>query len=574
MSSSTIPTDPGQLEGIAIVAMSGRFPGAHSVQEFWQNLVAGRETISAFQEAEIMDPQHRLFLECSWETLDSAGYDSESYKLNLRGPSMSNQTACSSSLVAISQACTSLLTYQCDMALAGGVSISFPQEGNYLHQEEGMVSADGTCRTFDTSTHGTVFGHGVAVVLLKRLADAVADGDQVLAVIKGSATNNDGSEKIDFANSPFYPVTHSVEWKRGAKPLRAGVSAFGVGGTNVHVVVEEAPLLPPSGPSRPQQLLVLSAKTETALQAMSERLAAHLDANPSVPLADVAFTLQQGRRAFPFRRSIVASNHQEAAARLRQPDSKSDHQAKALTAQPGLVFLFPGQGAQYVEMGRELYEGESVFRAAVDRCAGLLQTRLGLDIRRVLYPSADQRGTAETEINQTWVTQPSIFVVDYALAQLWLSWGIKPRVLLGHSIGDYVAAVLAETFTLEAALDLLAARGKLMQNLPPGSMLAVRLSGEEVIPLLPDGAAIAAFNSPKLCTVSGPTPRLEEFQKVLESRKIASRFLPTSHAYHSSMMDPMLPEFTALAAKAPHQPPQLAWTIQHSDHHMLIRWLQ
>jgi acyl transferase domain-containing protein len=197
-------------------------------------------------------------------------------------------------------------------------------------------------------------------------------------------------------------------------------------------------------------------------------------------------------------------------------------------------------------MGRELYENEAVFRDTVDRCAAILQSRLGLDIRRVIYPTPEQRATAEIEINKTWITQPSIFVVEYALAQLWLSWGIKPTLLIGHSIGEYVAAVLAETFTLEAALNLLAARGKLMQNLSPGSMLAVRLSGEEVFPLLPEGSAIAAYNSPKLCTVSGPTPDLERFQKTLEARKIASRFLPTSHAFHSSMMDPMLPDFTDL----------------------------
>jgi amino acid adenylation domain-containing protein len=766
--SSNTSIDPSQLEGIAIVGMSGRFPGARSVQEFWDNLTAGRETISVFseeelefsvaspeakaqgqkfvaargilegvdqfdaaffgiypKEAEIMDPQHRLFLECSWEAIEGAGYDPESYpgmigvygglslntyllsnlcrdrefaanfsgnyqvgayqvmlgndkdflptrvsyKLNLRGPSMSIQTACSTSLVAISQACTSLLTYQCDMALAGGSSISFPQKRNYLYQEEGMVSGDGTCRTFDASAHGTVFGHGVAVVLLKRLADAVADGDQVLAVIKGTAINNDGSAKIgyaapsinaqadvialaqaaagvdpesisyieahgtgtplgdpieitaltkafreggstkvgfcaigtgkthighldvaagatgliktvlqlqhelippllhfkapnpkiDFANSPFYPVTRPLEWKRGPQPRRAGVSAFGVGGTNAHVIVEEAPLRTPGGPSRRQQLLVLSAKTETALRAMSERLAAFLEASPSVPLPEVAFTLQQGRKGFTYRRSVVVSNHQEASAHLRQPDAKTDHQSKASSAEPSVVFLFPGQGAQYVDMGRELYETESAFRAAIDQCASILQNRLGLDIRRVLYPSPDQRPAAETEINKTWITQPSIFVVEYALAQLWLSWGIKPSILIGHSIGEYVAAVLAETFTLEAALDLLASRAKLMQGLPAGSMLAVRLSGEETAPLLPRDASIAAFNSPKLCTVAGPTPTLEEFQKTLEAKKIASRFLPTSHAFHSSMMDPMLAEFTALAAKTPHQAPQLPW---------------
>lgn len=757
-----------QLEGVAIVAMSGRFPGARSVEEFWSNLVAGRETISRFteaelefsaatpdaqaqgqkyvgargvledvdlfdaaffgiypKEAELMDPQHRLFLECAWETLESAGYNPEaypgmigvygglslntyllsnlcrdrafaanfsgnyqvgayqtmlgndkdflptrvSYKLNLRGPSMSIQTACSTSLVAISQACTALLTYQCDMALAGGVSISFPQKRNYLYQEEGMVSGDGTCRTFDASAHGTVFGHGVAVVLLKRLADAIADGDQVLAVIKGTAINNDGSAKIgyaapsihaqadvialaqaaagvdpesisyieahgtgtplgdpieitaltqafrsggstrkgycaistgktnighldvaagatgliktvlqlqhelippllhfktpnpkiDFGNSPFYPVTRPIEWKRGSQPRRAGVSAFGVGGTNAHIVVEEAPRRNPSGPSRPQQLLVLSARTETALKSMSDRLATQLEAQPSLSLADVAFTLQRGRKPFPFRRTVVAPTVADAVRQLRQPDAKTDAHNRAPAAEPQIVFLFPGQGAQYVEMGRELYENETVYREEVDRCSAILQSRLKVDLRQVLYPEPARREQAEKEINQTWITQPAIFIVEYALAKLWLSWGIKPAVLVGHSIGEYVAAVLAGTFTLEDALSLLAARGKLMQALPAGSMLAVRLGGDEVLPHLPEGASIAAYNSPKLCTISGPTPVLEALKSALEAKKIATRFLPTSHAFHSAMMDPMLPEFTALAARTPHRPPTLPW---------------
>lgn len=755
-------------EGIAIVGMSGRFPGAQSVDEFWRNLIAGRETISRFREdeleftastpeakangqrfvgargilegvdlfdasffgifpkeAEIMDPQHRLFLECAWESLESAGYNPEtypgmigvfgglsmntyllsnlcrdrefasnfsgnyqvgayqvmlgndkdfmptrvSYKLNLRGPSISIQCACSTSLVAISQACTNLLTYQCDMALAGGASISFPQKRDYLYQEEAMVSADGTCRTFDASAHGTVFGHGVAVVLLKRLADAVADGDTILAVIKSTAVNNDGSAKvgyaapsiqaqaevialaqatagvdpesisyieahgtgtplgdpieiaaltqafrsggakrngycaiatgktyighldvaagatgliktvlqlqngiippllhfkapnpkIDFANSPFYPVTRPLEWKRGSQPRRAGVSAFGVGGTNAHIIVEEAPQLKPSGPSRAQQLLVLSAKTESALQAMSERLAAHLESHPELPLADVAFTLQQGRKAFAFRKAITAANHTDAATLLREPDAKGGAQGKCPANERAVVFLFPGQGAQYLDMGRELYERESVFRDAVDRCAHILRPNLGVDIRTILFPAADARAEAETKINETSVTQPSIFVIEYALAQLWMSWGLRPSVLIGHSIGEYVAAVLAESFSLETALGLLAKRALLMQNLPAGSMLAVRLGGADILPRLPEGVSIAAFNSPKLCTVSGPTPVLKAFQKTLEEQKIASRLLPTSHAFHSAMMDPMLPEFAALAAKSPALPPKLTW---------------
>jgi len=755
-------------EGIAIIAMSGRFPGAGNVDQFWRNLAQGVETISHFaegdlehsvatpetiaqgqkfirargiiddadlfdadffgifpKEAQIMDPQHRLFLECAWETLESAGYSSEgyqgligvyaglamntyflhnlcadrafasnftgnyqvgayqtmmgndkdfmptrvSYKLNLRGPSMTVQSCCSTSLVAVCQACTSLMTYQCDMALAGGVSITFPQRRDYLYQEEGMVSGDGSCRTFDASASGTVFGHGVAVVLLKRFDEAMQDGDHILAVIRGTAVNNDGSDKvgyaapsvkaqadviamaqaaagihpetvsyveahgtatplgdpievaalteafrrggaarnqycalgsaktnvghldiaagatgliktvlqlqnelippllhfksanpkIDFANSPFFPVSKPMEWKRGTSPRRAGVSAFGVGGTNAHIIVEEAPPASPSRPSRKRQLLLLSAKTDTALQKMSDRLAVYLESHPNTSLADVAFTLQCGRQRFRHRQCLCTGSAAEAVDRLRRPNGKTTFTGQAPSRPPSIAFLFPGQGAQYVNMGRELYESEPLFHDAVDHCAQCLQGHLKLDIRSVLYPEAEATADAGQRINETWVTQPAIFVVEYALARLWMAWGIKPSVLIGHSVGEYVAAVLAGTFTLEDALGLLAARAKLMQDLPPGSMLAVRQGAGELEELLPEDVSIAAVNSPSLTTLSGPTPALRALQEVLEGRKIGCRFLPTSHAFHSAMMDPIVDPFTDLVAKVQQQKPGLSW---------------
>ncbi len=755
------------LEGIAIIGMSGRFPGAKNVDQFWQNLVQGVDSVSRFSEQELeysvatpeglaqgqkfipargvidgvdlfdadffgmypkeaqrTDPQHRLFLECAWEALESAGHAPESYpgligvyaglamntyflhnlctdrrfaadfsanyqvgeyqtmlgndkdfmptrvafKLGLRGPAMTVQCACSTSLVAVCQACTSLLTYQCDMALAGGASITFPQKRDYCYQEEGIVSADGTCRTFDAEACGTVFGHGVAVVLLKRLEDAVADGDNILAVIKGFALNNDGCDKIgyaapsvnaqadviamaqaaagvhpdtvsyveahgtatplgdpievaaltaafrrggasrdqycalgtgkthighldvaagatgliktvlqlqheyippllhfkspnpkiDFRNSPFVPVSQAREWKRDSTPRRAGVSAFGIGGTNAHVVLEEAPEAS-SGPSRNSQLLLLSAKTPSALEAMSGRLADYLEGNPQSSLADVAFTLQRGRQRFRHRRAVVALNAAEAVKRLRTPDPLTSFSAQAPAQAPSIVFLFPGQGAQFVNMGRQLYDSEPVFHEAVDRCARCLQNHLGFDIRAVLYPQAAARAQAEQQINETRVTQPAIFTVEYALALLWMHWGIKPSLLIGHSVGEYVAAVLAGVFSVEDALMVLAGRARLMQDLPSGSMLAVRQGVAELEGSLPEEVAIAAINSPVLTTLSGPTPRLRALQEKFEAANVFCRLLPTSHAFHSAMMDPIVEPFAQLAGRIRAQKPALPW---------------
>lgn len=756
------------LEGIAIIGMSGRFPGARNVEQLWENLVAGKECISRFsdeelefsvvdtdaqaagvrrvaargiledvdkfdaaffgiypKEAELMDPQHRIFLECAWESLESAGYNPDSYpgligvfagvslntyllynlssdgrfanqlagnyqvgqyhamlgndkdflptrvsyKLNLKGPSMAIQTACSSSLVAISQACSSLLGYQSDMALAGGVSITFPQKRDYLYEEDGMVSVDGTCRTFDSEAKGTVFGHGCAVLLLKRLSDAVKDGDNILAVIRGSAINNDGSDKvgyaapsvnaqadviamaqaaadvnpdtisyveahgtgtplgdpieiaaltkafqeggakgksycaigtgkpnishldvaagatgviktvmqlqhgvippllnyrspnpkIDFANSPFFPVTRLLDWKRGEKPRRAGISAFGVGGTNAHVVLEEAPLRKPRVAASNYEVFPLSARTEPALAIMKENLANRIVSDPDIDLADVAYTLQVGRKEFDHRWIAVASSREQLIEELRS-DRASGCQSTASAGIPKCVFLFPGQGSQYVDMGWELYRDEPVYRNAVDQCAGILMAHLGRDVRHVLYPKDEKsRVEALREINQTWMTQPAIFVVEYALAKLWESRGIKPDVVIGHSIGEYVCAVLAESLGLDDALALLSLRAKLMAALPTGAMLSVRLSATEIDKLLPQGAVVAAANSPKLCVVAGSTRTLELFAEELTSKGIASRMLATSHAFHSSMMDPMLREFTEACSNKLHRSPCIHW---------------
>lgn len=751
-------------ESIAVIGMSGRFPGAANPDEFWRILTGGIDAIEKFdpstlefscatpediaagrrfvsargtladvdkfdaaffgiypKEAELMDPQHRVFLECAWEALESAGHDPGrfpgligvyagvslntyllwhlgkgrtlagnyqvgeyqtmlgndkdfmpvrvSYKFNLRGPSMGVQCACSTSLVAICQAATSLLSYQCDMALAGGSSISFPQRRDYPFEPDAMVSADGACRAFDAGANGTIFGHGCGVVLLKRLRDAQADGDPILAVIRGWAVNNDGSDKIgfaapsvkaqaeviataqavagvrpddisyieahgtgtplgdpievaalteafraggatgsgfcaigtgktnighldvaagvvgviktilqfrheqipallhytapnpriDFAHSPFSPAAALQAWPRGEKPRLAGVSAFGVGGTNAHVVMEEPPLRAASGPGHAREILVLSARTPSALDAMTTRLADHLEAHPDESLADVAYTLAVGRKRFPCRRAIVARDRADAIVRLRAAVGEKPVELAAHVSAPPIVFLFPGQGAQFVGMGRALYRAEPVFRAAVDECADLLHSYLGVDLRETLFPSEEQRTEAEKRIHETWLTQPSIFTVELAMARLWMSRGVKPAMLIGHSIGEYVAAVVSGAFTLADALRLLAARAKLMMALPAGSMLAVRLSAEEVAPYLPEGVSVAAINSPKLCTVSGPTPAIKTFQATLESKGVLARLLPTSHAFHSSMMDPIVEIFTREASAIPFQSPAISW---------------
>jgi len=734
-------------EAIAVIGMSGRFPGAGNPDAFWQNLIAEKDGITRFasredsdgtkhvgarslfdepdkfdasffgiypKEAELMDPQHRVFLECAWEAMEDGGYEPTefpglvgvyaglslntyllhnlgkgrdlaanyqvaeyqtmlgndkdflpvrvSYKLNLRGPSMTVQSACSTSLVAICQAATSLLTYQCDLALAGGVSISFPQDRLYRFTEEGMVSPDGTCRAFDADAAGTVFGHGCGVVLLKRLSEAIADRDPILAVIKGWAVNNDGSDKIgfaapglnaqaeviamaqasagvhpadisyveahgtgtplgdpievaaltkafreggaeqsgycalgtgkthighldvaagvtgliktiqqfrhgkipallhfnapnpriDFENSPFLPVSETRDWVADGKPRLAGVSAFGVGGTNAHVVMEEAPQPLPTTYGRGQELLVLSAKTVTALDAVAHRLADHLQTTTD-DLTDVAYTLAKGRHAFTQRRTLVAANREEAIAKLRN----STQATAAATARPKVAFIFPGQGSQYTDMSREIYDAEPIFKTTVDECAALLLPHLHHDIRSTLYPSPHERETAERDIHRTALTQPCIFVVEYALAKLWISWGIQPGLLIGHSIGEYVAAVLAGTFSLPDALLLLATRARMMQDLPGGAMLAIRAGAGEIT--IPPGVDLAARNSPKLCTVSGSHEAIAGFQKSLEAQGTPCRLLKTSHAFHSAMMEPMVDAFTREAAAIPTHAPTLPW---------------
>ncbi|HVF55294.1 MAG TPA: SDR family oxidoreductase [Pyrinomonadaceae bacterium] len=728
---------------VAVVGMAGQFPGAKTVEELWRNVRDGVESITFFsdeellgagvepaqlgdanyvkagavledvehfdasffgytpREAEMMDPQHRLFLESAWQALESAGYHAErykgrigmfagesvnsyllhnlmsqrelietvghfqtlmgndrdhlttgaAYKLNLKGPCVSVQTACSTSLVAVHMACQSLLNRECDMALAGGVSVSVPHAQGAMYQEGGIVSPDGHCRAFDARAAGTVKGSGVGIVVLKRLEDALADGDSIEAVIKGSAINNDGSLKvgytapsvegqasvveealavaavepetisyiethgtgtalgdpieiaalaqafgaateaknfcaigslktnighldaaagvaglikavlalkhkqippslhftepnpnIDFARTPFYVNTKLGAWETHGLPRRAGVSSFGIGGTNAHVILEEAPPVEPEGASRTHQLLTLSAKTETALDRMTADLAAYLRAHAEVNLADVAYTLKTGRKDFSHRRALVCLDTADALSALEQTDAGRIHTNVQLRDAGAVAFMFPGQGAQHVEMARDLYEGEPAFREEVDHCAELLRPHLGFDLRGVLYPEAGDAKAAEEaseKLKQTFVAQPALFVVEYALARLWMAWGVRPEAMIGHSIGEFVAACLAGVFTLEEALGLVAARGRLMQGMPAGAMLAVPLSEQDVRQFLSDGLSLAAINGPTLCVVSGETEAVARVEGELAAKGVACRRLHTSHAYHSEMMEPV-----------------------------------
>ncbi|HZF40916.1 MAG TPA: type I polyketide synthase [Blastocatellia bacterium] len=667
-------------------------------------------------EAVVLDPQQRLFLECAWETLELSGYDPDgyegligvfagasmssylfilysqkklpvgpltisisndkdylptrtSYKLNLKGPSVAVQTACSTSLVAVHQACQSLLNYQCDIALTGGASISLPPTSGYIYYEGGIDSPDGHCRAFDAKAAGTVSGSGVGVVALKRLAEALADGDDIHAVIKSSAINNDGAMKvgymapsiegqaavislahavaevdpatityveahgtgtylgdpievsaltqafreggasgknfcaigtvktnighadaaagvagllktvlalkhralppslhferpnpqIDFADSPFFVNNTLTEWESGKLPRRAGVSSFGIGGTNAHVILEEAPAAAASGPSRPAQLLLLSARTQTALEAATANLANFFADHPDMNLADAAFTLKVGRKALERRRALVCRTSEEALTALRNPHSAAVRTSiRAIKDRP-LAFMFPGQGAQYVNMGRGLYESEAVFREQVSQCAELLEPHLGLDLRRVLYPAPGQEEAAAESLAQTSLTQPALFVIEYALAQLWLSLGVWLQAMIGHSVGEYVAACLSGVFSLEDALRIVATRGRLMQQVPEGAMLAVRLPAEEAQKLSDNKLSIAAINSPHMLVFSGPGERVAALQRELEDQEVGCRRLRTSRAFHSSMMEPILETFIEYLKGVELSPPQIPY---------------
>ncbi|MCU0289746.1 MAG: type I polyketide synthase, partial [Acidobacteria bacterium] len=745
---------------VAVIGMTGRFPGARNIHEYWENLKNGVESISFFSneelekagvaqelinnpayvkafgdienaeyfdayffgytpnEAEIMNPEMRFFHESAWEALEDAGYNPESfdgligvyagasssffwegiaflsgktkeigdfasgrlictdflttmisYKFNLKGPSVFIQTACSTSLVAIHWACRAVLSGECQMALAGGVSLDVQKQG-YMY-EEGMISSpDGHCRAFSAEAGGTVGGNGIGIVVLKRLKNAIADRDHIYAIIKGSAVNNDGNRKvgyaapsvlgqaeairtaqamahvesesigyiethgtgtalgdpveiealtlafntgkrnycpigsvkpnighlgaaagvagliktvlalnhrlippslhcqtpnpkIDFKNSPFFVNTRLMEWKNNGDPRLAGVSSFGIGGTNAHVVLEEWPLDNlKEEVGREFQLFLLSAKTQIALDKMTENLAAFLNknrANSALNLSDTAYTLMVGRKHFDYRRMIACKDIDDAITSLSTPGSRKVRTFFSKEQEKPVIFMFPGLGSQYVNMGRKLFETEPVFRDQVNHCFEILKSLIDDDIKEILYPGKESESAAlHKKIKNFEIAQPVIFIFEYALAQLLLKWGITPTAMIGYSFGEYVAACLAGVFSLEEALKLIVSRGKLISRLAGGVMLSVPLPKEELIPLLNDPLAIAIDNGPS-CIIAGPGDAIETLQEQLKAKKCMCMPMDSSYAMHSKMMSPVLAAFTEIAGKIKINSPQIPY---------------
>jgi phthiocerol/phenolphthiocerol synthesis type-I polyketide synthase E len=747
---------------IAVIGMVGRFPGAKNIEQFWENLKAGKESITFYSdeelleigiipevlenpnyvktgggiledkeffdasffgyssiEAELMDPQIRIFHECCWHALEDSGYNpytyngliglyagassnlnweafalfsskSEilggyalnllinrdflcsrvSYILNLKGPSVVVKTACSTSLVAVHMACQAILNGECDMALAGGVTIVRLFRTGYLYQQGLIASSDGHCKAFDAKATGTIGGDGIGLVMLKSLEDALEDGDHIYAVVRGTAINNDGLRKtgftapsidgqseviyeaiqvaevepetisyveahgtgtpvgdpieieglktafdtekkqycrigsvktnighldsaagvagliktvlalthcvipptlhyqkanpnIDFENSPFFVNAELTEWESNeSHPRRAGISSFGIGGTNAHIILEESPeeqhresesftCLPPL------YLILLSANTKNSLQKRIHQFADFFKHHPKLNLSDVAYTLQLGRKHFPYKHRVVGSDVNEIAEKLQALEKDEKWNPQENDQEHHAVFMFPGQGSQYVNMGLDLYKSEPVFREEINRCFEILRNIVDDDIKTILYPPLEQSDPEKCseKINHTEFTQPILFIFEYSLAKLLISWGIKPYAMIGHSIGEFTAACVSGVYTLEDTIKLVVNRGKLIQGTATGSMLSIPLSMESLEIILGEygdpEVCIAAINSTSRCVVSGPDERIEKLKLFLKEKGYETRILHTSHAFHSKSVEPILEEFGRIVGDMP-----------------------
>lgn len=733
---------------IAIIGMSGRFPGAENPDQLWDNLTAGIESIRPLSrdelanagvsdkqlqdknyirygaplekadqfdpdffgltefEAQILDPQRRILTEVCWEALENAGINPDandltigvyaglainlyllnnlvrrqdvltragdlqilhgsdkdygptqiSYLLNLKGPSLSIQTACSSSLVAVHTARQAILTGECDIAIAGGAALNNPNYGGYLYQDGGILSKDGKCRPFDKDATGTVFGGGAGVVVMKRLEDALDDRDTVLAVIKSSAVNNDGNDKVGFAapgvngqksvieqalaaadvepesigyieahgtgtnlgdpieinalaaifdtrhfqsqyqnnkcylgsikanighlnacsgvaglikvvkqlqnrkitkqlnyvkinsnirleNTPFTFASQTIDWPASDFPRRAGVSSFGVGGTNAHIILEEAPTVEETKVTNRLKIFPFSAKTDKSLDKLIEKTQVFCDekvvSGEPLNTDDLAYTLQKGRTYFTHRAITIASSAHDLSRKLLNVEGDSIAYGKAADEKPGIVFMFSGQGAQYPAMVQGLYLLLKDFRRSLEYCLNLFSNHLNENLLEKFISPDDQ-----FDINQTLYAQPYLFSVEYALAKQMLDWGIEPEAMIGHSIGEYVAATLAGVFSLEDAIAVVSRRAQLMQGLPEGAMMAVNCDIQTLEQHLPHDCSVAAVNAPQKVVVAGEIKILSSLQTLLKNKDITCRMLKTSHAYHSHMLDPILEEFS------------------------------
>lgn len=744
-------------EGIAIVGMGARFPGSPTAKAFWEHLTAGASLLSQAtdedlrnagvdpdsaqalhfvrsgtqlqdaenfdakffgltrREAEILDPQQRIFLECAYQAMEHAGLTGDgtrvgvfagcgmntylmqllgnpelmasaggyqlmlgndkdflatrvAYKLNLRGPAVVIQTACSTSLAAVHLACQSLLSGECDSALAGGVSVMFPQVAGYAYIPGMILSPDGLCRPFDEQAQGTVPGKGAGVVVLKRLSDATAAGDTIYAVIAGSAWNNDGSGKVGYTapsvegqasviraaqaaagiqpdlvgyveahgtgtelgdpievaaltevfgnrpaesapcvlgsvkanmghadvaagvaslikatlavhhgvipptphfsrpnpaagieESPFRVSASSARWPEGETDRWAGVSSFGIGGTNVHLCLRNASAKESDFETRATEggpwIFPVSAKTPAALDASLSRLAEFVEESTDISLSSASFTLQSGRRPYAHRRAVVAETSEELARMLRKPRGAS--QRDSHTDPSKLAFLFPGQGLQFAGMAASLYADDAPFRALIDKGLGLLPPEIAQEIGLAIC--GNQAGHEELSTMPTGTAQPLLFLVEYALAMRWIDIGVKPSLLLGHSLGELTAATVAGVFSFEDGLRLTAARGRFMQEMAEGAMLAVSLPVESAALYLDGDVWVAAENGPKLTVISGTPGSVFDVERRFAEARIATVRLHTDRAFHSPYMAEASARFHAVVASVERREPSLPW---------------